>query len=370
MKKIGLYIHIPFRIYKINHRHVVCYYNKDFYIKDYFNFLKKELIMRKDDNFLIDSIYIGGGDPSSMDSDYIVDVLETVKENYNIDEDCEITIEINPILPDYRIKNYIRNGINRFSIKAFTFSKKGLSDLGIYHDKYDIRNMIKLLRLNGADNINIDMYFMYPGQSMRDLKGDLKEVLRLNFPHISYYAYGSDDDLVSELIESNNAIDYENLQSDMLELISSTLIKAGYDHYEINHFEKNNSRSHHNLKYWNLDEYLAVGLGSSGFINKELYRNITDLEEYFKKIKNGELPYLEKERLSEEEIEKNYIISRMGLKEGIDINEINKRFNIDFLNKYKNQIEKNKEILEIKNNKIRFTENGMYYSNEFYLDII
>lgn len=372
MKSVGLYIHIPFRVYKINHRNVISYYNKDFYIDNYFKALKKELFLRKNDSFLIDSIYFGGGDPSSLNSDYVVDILEYIRENYNVKENCEISVEINPICPDFRLVNYVKFGFNRFSIKVFTFDKKGLQNLAILHDRRNIKDVLKILEKSKISNINLDMYFMYPGQTLKTLKEDLEILNKLKVPHISYYCYQDDHDVEGEKLPVCEEIDHSELKDKMLEAISNTLINFGYNHYEINHFEKNGYKSYHNQKYWNMDEYLAVGIGATGFINNILYKNVTEFEEYFSKIKNEELPILEEEELSSEDLEKNYIISRMGLDEGIDIETINSKFKINFLEKYKKEIRKNIDIdiLEIKDNHVKFTNHGKYYSNEFYMDII
>lgn len=372
MRKTGLYIHVPFRIHKHNHRGTLSFCNMDFNIISYFKHLKREIELRKDDNIIIDSIYIGGGDPSSMNSDYIVDILEHIYKNFNVEENCEKTIELDPLVPEFRLKNYIKYGINRFSIKAYTFDKRGLEYLDISHDKNDIRNLVKLIRKYGMNNINLDMYFAYPGQTVRSLERDFVLIERLNIPHVSFYSFLNYEDMYA-IYHSKEEIELSNsLEDDMLDAISYVMANQGYEHYEINHFAKDGMRSYHNQKYWKLEDYMGVGLGASGLVNNELYRNQINFEKYFSDIDSGKVPYLDFEDLSKEEFEKNYIISKMGMIEGINIEYVNERFGIDFLDKYNTAIEKNVKdnIVQIKDGRLIFTEKGMYLSNKFYLEII
>lgn len=372
MKKTGLYIHVPFRIHKHNHRGTLSFSNMDFNIIPYFKHLKKEIDLRKDDNILIDSIYVGGGDPSAMNSDYIVEVLEYIYSHFNVAENCEKTIELDPLIPDFRLKNFIRHGINRFSIKAYTFDKKGLEYLDFSHEKDEIKNLVKLIRKHGIQNINLDMYFAYPGQTVKSLERDFLWIQKLNVPHVSFYSFLNYEDM-DAIYRSKEDLEMSNsLEEDMLDAIAFMMAKQGYEHYEINHFAKHGMRSYHNQKYWNLEDYMGVGLGASGLVNNKLYRNQITFDKYFSDINNNKIPYLESEDLTLEEFEKNYIISKMGMMEGIDIDYVNKRFKIDLLKKYKTAIEENLKanIIELEDGRLKFTEKAMYLSNKFYTEII
>lgn len=372
MRRIGLYIHIPFRIYKHNVRNSLSFYNKDFCIKKYFDNLKKELLLRVKDDFLIDSIYVGGGDPSAVGSDFIMDLMNFINRIYNVEPACEKTIEINPIIPDFRIDDYVAAGFNRYSLKVYTVNKQGIKNLQLDHTDKDIKRITKLLKKFGITNINADMFLLYPDQNLEMLKNDLDEVKKFNFPHISYYSCRNDED-IDVIYHSKDEIEaMENLEADMLEMIQKELENSGYNQYEINHFVKGDKKSYHNQKYWNLKEYMGVGLGASGLIGNRLYKNHIDFEKYFNAISKNEKPILEKEELSNEEMEKNYIISKMGLRDGVNIDFVNRRFSIDFLKKYEKTLKKYYEdgVIERKGNRIRFTDSGIYQSNRFFVDIV
>lgn len=368
MKRVGLYIHVPFRIYKHNHRATLSFFNKDFYIKPYFKSLIKELKLRKNDDIVIDSIYIGGGDPSCIDYDYIVDVLNFIYNNFEVESNCEKTIEVDPLTPEYRIKTYIKMGINRFSIRAATFDDMGLRNLDFEHDKLDIQNIISIIRENGVNNINLDMFLFYPGQNLELLEKDINILAKMNIPHLSYYSYKKEEEFIKNKDKKYN----ENLEFILLETLDNRLTKKGYIHYEINHYSRCGFESYHNKKYWYLSNYIGVGIGASSFFNGIYSKNKSNLELYFKDIDSGKLSFDINEKWTLEDYEKNYIISNMGLSSGINLNLINKKFNINFLEKYKKQIEKYKseKIIEIVDNHIRFTRKGMYLSNKFFIDIL
>lgn len=369
MKNIGLYIHIPFRIYKHNHRGVLSFFNKDFYIKSYFKYLKKELKLRKDENLLIDSIYIGGGDPSSMDTIYVTDLLDYIYENFNVEKDCEKTIELDPHCPEIRIMRYIEHGINRFSIKVFTFEPKGLENLDLTHRKSDVLDAIKFIKKYKVNNINLDMYFSYPEQTKKSLISDLEIIGKLNVPHISFYS-------AKTHVDGDVILDEDNIESDLkvdyIKTIESYMEKLGYEHYEINHYSKLGFGSVHNEKYWSLAEYMGVGLGATGLIGDILYKNETTFEAYFERLDKGEKPYLEKDFMNSEDFEKYYILNKMNMKKGIKFRVFKERFGRDLMEAYGPVVDKyvQAKIIIKDDIGIRFTKQGIAYSNEFYMDIL
>ena len=216
------------------------------------------------------------------------------------------------------------------------------------------------------------MFFQYPGQTIDMLEKDLNNIVKFNFPHISYYSCRADEDIDTIYHDKNQLEEENNLEASMLKTIQSKLQSNGYTQYEINHFVKGNKRSYHNSKYWNLEEYIGVGLGASGLVENRLYKNYIDFENYFNSIRSDKRPTMEKEDLTAEEMEKNYIISRMGLREGLNIDYVNKKYGINFLEKYKDQIAKylREDIIEQDGKYIKFTDNGIYKSNRFFVDII
>lgn len=368
MRKVGLYIHVPFRIYKHNHRGVVSFFNKDFYIKSYFEYIKKEIDLRLDKDLLIESIYIGGGDPSSVDTDYITNILDYIYEKYNVVEDCEKTIELDPQCPEIRVRRYVEHGINRFSIKTFTFDHQGLMNLDLVHDKYDLANLMKYIRKYKIDNINMDMYFAYPDQTLDDLKDDVRILNKLNVPHVSFYSVKTDSQIISYDEERHGEIP----EIEYIQEFTTQLEAKGYIHYELNHFCRDGYESHHNMKYWNLDEYIGIGLAAAGFFDKSLYKNSVEFEKYFEMIDAGQLPICEEEILTLEEEEKYFIINRMGLKEGINLEYFSARFGERFEVKYKELLEKYRlqNLIQFDQNAVSFTELGMLNSSKFYMEII
>lgn len=343
-KNIGLYIHIPFRNEEVNYLQTNSYYGMNLYEKEYFDNLHKEMKIRNIQNYNIDSVYIGGGDPSCIYSDFITSLLNSMK----LEKNSEITIEINPYCELSKIKNYIDCGVNRFSIKVFPFK----------NEKWDILiknilEMIEYINNKGVYNINLDIYFAYKNQIT-----ELNFLKLVDIPHLSFYSLN--DGYLNDIEEEE------------LSVIQNFIKKTDYIHYEINHYCKKGYESKHNYKYWNLDEYIGIGLGASSFIKGLLYKNELEFEKYFDKINLEEIPCCEKDLLDGEKLEKTYIILKMGTKEGIDTKEYKEKFNIDFELKYAETLKKfiSNMIIEKHLDNYRFTDKGMYLSNEFFIDVL
>ena len=347
-KKLGLYIHIPFRNEEVNHLQTHSYYGMGFYVEEYFEMLNKELELRNPIFYNIDSIYIGGGNPSCIPSKYLIKLLKNIIKKYTIGTNCEITIEINPDCEISRIADYISVGVNRFSIKVFPFNNEKWDSL-----KSKVTDKVKYIISKEINNINLDIYFAYKKQNI-----NLDFILEMQVSHLSFY--------------SLNDGDFDYLESKTLNEISEVMKNKDYIHYEINHYCKTGFESKYSAKYWNLDEYIGIGLGSSGFIDGLLYKNELEFESYFNKISENKIPYFEKEYLQDDEFEKIYIISKMGTKDGINLFVYKEKFDADFELKYAEILEKfiSNNIIEKYLDNYRFTEEGMYLSNEFFMEIL
>lgn len=375
MKGFGLYIHIPFCPYKCNYCDFLTFAKADRGIDKYVEYLKKEINMYRWKGYSLDSIFIGGGTPSYIDSKYIVEIMDLVREVFQLQDDCEISIEMNPnTLTKEKIRDYLNCGINRFSLGVQTFDDEILKILGRSHTKDIIFKDVEMMRANGVKNLSVDMMLANPKQDMQVLERDLQCIAKLDIDHISYYTL---------ILESKTMFDYwlkkgaiqlfdDDLEREMFNRVNDQLISLGFHRYEVSNFAKLGYESRHNKKYWQLKDYLAVGLGAASNIGNIRYKNQVTFKRYYEDIDNGEIPIMERELLSEEDREKEFIILNMRMTQGFDVNVINDRFQIDFTTKYKDVLEKHLAMnnIEIKNNIVRFTHMGMDLSNQFYIDII
>lgn len=372
--KIGLYIHIPFCEKKCHYCDFLTFTNKNEEIENYINYLLKEIDLYKNNEYFLDTIYIGGGTPSYISEKYIERVLNKIKSNFKISENAEITIEMNPeSVSKKKIISYLKNGINRFSMGVQTFDNEVLKIMGRLHTKEKVLNEINLMKSLGCKNISIDLMLANPKQSMDILEKDLDIALNLDINHISYYSLILKEHTHFELWEKQGKIELWDPEEEreMYHKVTNKLKNNGFLQYEISSFSKPGFESIHNQKYWKLQDFIGIGMGASSNLGLKRYTNTRKFNIYYKMINNNKLPIAEIENLDLEIREKEFIILNLRMTRGFSINEINKRFNIDFLEKYKNLIDKylNENILSIDNEYVHFTDKGIDNGNLFFIDL-
>ena len=371
----GLYVHIPFCPYKCNYCDFLTFSNVDKKIPQYMLYLYSEIEMYKSKGYILDSIFIGGGTPSYIDSSYILNLMDKIRSVFQLTDDCEISIEMNPnSLDEKKIYDYLKAGINRFSLGVQTFDDEILKILGRSHTKEIVYKDIKLLRDMGVKNLSIDMMLANPKQDMKVLEMDLWHISKLDIDHISYYTLILEDRTLFKYWLDRGIIDLfdDDLERAMFDRVKSRLSELGFERYEISNFAKKNMRSRHNIKYWKGDSYLAVGLGATSDFDGNRRRNHIKFKDYFADLDKGKWPVMNLEILTDEDREKEFIIMSLRMLDGFSIREINQRFNIDFLEKYKSIIDKHFKLstVEVDGDRFRFTEYGLDISNQFYIDII
>ena len=376
-KDISIYVHIPFCESRCHYCDFFSSVIDNAIVKKYFQCLNKEIILYSDllKNKNTVSIFFGGGTPSSVDSLYIADTLNLIKNNTNIANNCEITIECNPnSLTEKKLLDYINAGFNRFSIGAQSFNEKILKSIGRIHKKNDIINAINLFKKYNIKNYSFDLMLALPYQTFNDIKESVEMIKVLNPSHISYYSLIVEDNTLMSKIYDNNPSIFPSEYDDrkMYHYIVNSLNNLGYRQYEISNFAKDNMYSRHNMRYWTLDDYIGFGVSAHSNIGNIRYFNYSDFNEYFNKIGSNALPVESFEELDIKDRINEFSIMGLRMNKGIDIKLTNIRFNIDYLNYYKAEIEKNlkSNLIEIKNESIMLTEKGRDLSNIVEVDFI
>lgn len=356
----SVYIHIPFCSNICSY----CDFSKMFYNENYadkyLEALEKE-IKENYKNEEIKTIYIGGGTPSSLNLNQLkklLDITNIFKTN-NLEE---FTIECNPEnLDKEKIKLFTNYKVNRISLGVQTFNDKYLKYLNRCHNKEMVFDVINLLKKYNFNNINIDLIYALKGQTIDELKEDIKIFKSLDIPHISAY---------SLIIEPNTILynqNTENIDEDLdLEMHNVILEELkDYDHYEISNYGKKGFYSKHNLVYWNNLEYYGFGMGASGYLDNVRYDNTRSFNKYI----NGE--YIKEEnKLSKNEIIENEFILGFRKLKGINIKDFSLKYGFDILEikQIKNLIEEGKLINDGEN--IYISREYIYLSNDILIEFL
>ena len=372
--KISIYIHIPFCESRCHYCDFCSSLLNRENLEKYFSYLEKEI--KLNENFLrekiIDTVFIGGGTPSSVDEKFIVRILKVLSD-FEFSENPEITIESNPnSLSMEKAESYFSSGINRISIGAQSFNDEILKRIGRIHKSEDIFRAVEKARAAGFTNINLDLMLALPSQKFSDIEKSLEEIKKLDIPHLSYYSLILEEG--TRLYESHkkSPLDFpdESEDREMYHYVVNGLEKIGLHQYEISNFSKIGFECRHNMTYWKLRDYISFGLSSSSNIKSLRYRNFSDFKNYYEAIDKNEKPIEFSENLSKNDRINEFIMMGLRLNSGIDLGEFNKRFEEDFLKNYERETEKNIKLglIEVKGNKIKLTEKGRDLSNQVELD--
>ena len=357
-KAKALYIHIPF----CKNICTYCDFKKFIYdqkrVDDYFQSLFFELEALKENKY--QSIYIGGGTPSCIDKSNLSLFLKKVSEllTTNYKEFC-IESNVEDLTDDF-LSTIKECGINRLSIGVQTFNEKYIKYCNRHHNKQmAIENITRASKY--INNISIDLIFAFKGQTIKDITSDINIATSLPIKHISYYSLLIEPYTILWAKKEENVDD--NIQAKLYRHIYRKLKEKGFNRYEISNFAKAKKyQSYHNKIYWHNEKYDAIGLASSGYNNNIRYTNNDNIIKY----NNKEYFHIEETSLSKEDIMFDEIMLRLRLDEGLNINKFNKKFKVDFKEKYKEAIKFNldNKLIIIRKDILKTTIKGSLLLND------
>lgn len=389
---LGLYIHIPFCVKKCKY----CDFNsykmdldsKKRYIEDlkiemelYSNKLNRDDKYKNKEDFNLDkndiitSIFIGGGTPSILTSEEIREVFVSIKEKFNIDKNAEITIECNPgTLTLEKLETMKEVGINRLSIGLQAVQEKHLNFIGRIHSYKEFeKNYMDALSV-GFKNINIDLMYSLPNQTLCDWKETLEKITDLNPTHISAYSLILEEGTELYNMYENNQFDLidENIDIEMYEYTINYLKSKGYNQYEISNYSQEGYNCKHNILYWECEHYIGLGAGASGYIDNNRYNNLESLEDYHLSLIKREKPILDSENLSIKDMIEEKIFMGLRMNRGIKFKDFEKKFGIDFREKYSKQIEMllARRLINQNFEGIQLTQKGREISNSIFIEFM
>lgn len=349
MNYSGIYIHIPFCISRCNY----C----DFYITTrtdltgrYTENLIKEIKLSAKNNkdVYFNSIYIGGGTPSLLTPEQVFNIINTIKGNYNTEDDSEITLELNPediLNGENKIIEYRESGINRISFGLQSFNRDELKFLTRFDDTEKIQISLERV-LNFFENTSVDIIYSIPDSPSAILENTIEKIISLKVPHISAYTLIFEKNTPLYYHYENNRIsrNSDETEAELYEYLTYRLTTAGYNHYEISNYALPGFESIHNLKYWKYDNYLGFGASSHSFFHPRRWKNYSNIIKYNLSLEKNKLPIEKSNTLTSEETEREIIF--LGLRsQGISLRKFNNITGIKFEEKYSSAI----KILEKEN---------------------
>lgn len=368
----SIYVHVPFCVKKCRYCAFNSYENKLCLANDYFDAAMRQTGALKREK--IETIYIGGGTPSAVNEKYILKILEKIRTHFDVEENAETTIEVNPkTVSEEKFKKYAEGGINRISIGAQSFNEKELLAIGRIHNSKDVENALDAAHKSGIDNVSIDIMYAIPNQTEKSLAETLKKAVSLDISHISLYGLTVEDEtpLADDVKNGRFTPFSDEKYADMYERICDFLEGSGFLHYEISNFARSEKYvSRHNLKYWHGGEYYGIGAGASGYSDGERYTNSVKIEDY---IKNPFAKF-DAEIIDENGKMSEYMFLNLRLlQSGINVSEFKKKFGRDIFSVFGEKLKfhlENTKMLERHGDKIVLAKKAYYVCNAVMCDFL
>ena len=411
-RELELYIHIPFCARKCSYCDFLSFAAPERVYREYMDKLIEE-ICGQGPNFQEDrvsTIFVGGGTPSILPADLIMELFATLSENFDIALDAEVTLEANPgTLTMEKLEVYRQSGINRLSIGLQSADDKELKYLGRIHSYDSFLKSYQRARQAGFKNINVDLMSALPGQDIHSWKTTLKKVMMLKPEHISAYSliieegtpfferFGEPEckkGLLSGGQQKNSKkpetasevaaraavmtlpdLPDEDTDREMYHLTKEMMAAQGYERYEISNYAKKGYECRHNTGYWTGVEYLGLGLGASSYTYGYRYHNTEDLQEYLSlNLYEGGAAARDIEELSLEDKMEEFMFVGLRMMKGVSGSEFLERFGLNMWNVYGDVLKKLEQqgLIEVEAPMVRLTERGIDVSNvvlsEFLID--
>lgn len=369
----GIYIHIPFC-------KQACHYC-DFHFstsmkkkKEMVMALAKEIAMRKEEfkNDVVETIYFGGGTPSILTIEDLRLLIDEVFKNYNVTENPEITIEANPDdLSNDRIIELSNNRINRLSIGIQSFFEDDLKMMNRAHNANEAKNCLEKAT-KYFDNISLDLIYGIPGMSNEKWIQNIDTALSFGIPHISSYALTVEPKTALHSFIQKGIISApeDEVAQEHFEILVAKLEKAGFIHYELSNFGKENYFSKNNSSYWLGKKYIGIGPSAHSYDGEKRGWNVPNNTLYIKSIQEGKLPF-ETETLSKTDRYNEYVMTGLRTIWGVSLDRIQSEFGQTYLDYLNQQAAKYIEdhLLFVDENIIRTTQKGKFLSDGIASDL-
>ena len=383
MKKLAIYIHIPFCVRKCLYCDFLSAPASDETKEQYVQALCREIREERKSyvNYKIETIFLGGGTPSLLSGEQLDRILGTVFDAYQVADDCEISMEVNPgTVTKEKLKAYKRAGVNRLSIGMQSAVEEELQSLGRIHSSEDAFDTYDLAVKTGFNNINIDLMSAIPGQTIESWKESLKRILDLEPAPAHVSAYSLIIEEGTPFFENTPTLPDEDTEREMYKITNDILSEAGYLRYEISNYAKPGFACRHNCTYWERGSYAGFGIGAASLVEQVRFSNTRNLKDYLEKYLNNATVAIKENRqeLSVEEQMEEFMFLGLRMMRGVSAGKFSDLFGKTIEQVYPGIVEKYcrqgllQKIPEQGSGEVRIalTERGIDVSNVIMADFL
>ncbi|AEG59408.1 radical SAM family heme chaperone HemW [Desulforamulus ruminis] len=376
---LGLYIHVPFCLRKCLYCDFTSYPYQQDLLEKYLEGLWLEMEYYRQElspeHKQIATIFVGGGTPTCLVSGQLTEMLEQVGKRFQILPDAEITVEANPgTVSLTSLKELKAAGFNRLSLGIQSTHAELLKRLGRIHTVEQAKEAVDFAGKAGFNNINLDLIFGLPGQTVEQWQQSLSQVLALSPQHLSCYGLQLEEGtpLCRSVDKGELEACPEEWELTMYRTAIETLAAAGYRHYEISNFSRDGYRCRHNLNYWQNGQYLGFGPAAHSHLGGTRWGNTENIMNYVRLLQEGQRPILEIKKLSKGEQMEETAFLGLRLMEGLSLDAFKQRYGREFLEVFGQQVHdlQKKGLVQLEAGHLKLTSQGLPVANRVFAEFI
>lgn len=366
----GIYIHVPFCVSKCTYCDFASFPKEVSKQEAYFGCLYKEIKSRAQElkSKQFDTVYFGGGTPSFVDAKYILGAMRLIRQCYNLSDNAEVTLEVNPGTIDRnKLRLYKMAGINRYSIGMQSADDKMLAKLGRIHTSKQFLEVCKIL--NGF-SLSADVMIGLFDQTKEDVKKSIDLAMEGGVNHISCYALTPEVGTPIYTNYLNGELLSADETAELYDYARAYLKDNGFSRYEVSNFAKEGFESKHNLNYWKRGEYIGFGVAASSFIDERRFTNTFSIDEYIHCLLHGKYAEVSSDKI--EGLDRNFEYVMLALRTacGVNLKDYKKTFGTDFLKDYEQPLKRQEKYLQIETDRVYIKDEYLYVQNNIIIDFM